>query len=314
MPDFDVVGVGLNATDTLILVPRVPAYAGKEPFVDEMYSPGGQVASAMVACAKLGMRTKYIGTVGDDERGRIQIESLQGTGINLDHVQVRKGCANQSAYIVIDQSTGERTVFWRRSDCLRLDPSEITPEMITNARLLHIDGHDTAAVGRAAAIARHHNIPVTVDVDTVYHGFDKVLQNVDYLITSSEFPVRWTGEGDPFRALIMIQEEYGMKVAAMTLGSFGSIARMDGKFCYSPAFVVNCVDTTGAGDVFHGAYCYGVLEGLSLRDTLDLSNAMAALNCTAIGARGGIADLAAAKALMARAERRTNRDFEQRAL
>ena len=100
----------------------------------------------------------------------------------------------------------------------------------------------------------------------------------------------------------------------MTLGSFGSIARMDGKFCYSPAFVVNCVDTTGAGDVFHGAYCYGVLEGLSLRDTLDLSNAMAALNCTAIGARGGIADLSAAKALIARAERRTNRDFEQRAL
>ena len=314
MPDFDVVGVGLNATDTLILVPRFPAYAGKEPFVDEMYSPGGQVASAMVACAKLGLRTKYIGTVGDDERGRIQIDSLQGTGINLDHVQIRKGCANQSAYIVIDQSTGERTVFWRRSDCLRLDPSEITPEMITSARLLHIDGHDTAAVGRAASIARQHNIPVTVDVDTVYHGFDKVLPNVDYLITSSEFPVRWTGEGDPFRALIMIQEEYGMKVAAMTLGSFGSIARMDGKFCYSPAFVVNCVDTTGAGDVFHGAYCYGVLQGLSLRDTLDLSNAMAALNCTAIGARGGISDLASAKALMARAERRTNRDFEQRAL
>lgn len=314
MPDFDVVGVGLNATDTLLLVPRFPAYAGKEPFVDEMYSPGGQVASAMVACAKLGLRTKYIGTVGDDERGRIQIESLRGTGINLDDVQIRSGCPNQSAYIVIDQSTGERTVFWRRMDCLRLDPSEIQPEMITCARLLHIDGHDTAAVGKAAAIARQHGIPVTVDVDTVYHGFDKVLPNVDYLITSSEFPVRWTGEGDPFRALIMIQEEYGMKVAAMTLGSFGSIARMDGKFCYSPAFVVNCVDTTGAGDVFHGAFCYGVLEGLSLRDTLDLSNAMAALNCNAIGARGGIQDLAAAKALMARAERRTNRDFEQRAL
>jgi len=314
MPDFDVVGVGLNATDTLILVPRFPAYAGKEPFVDEMYSPGGQVASAMVACAKLGLRTKYIGTVGDDERGRIQIESLQGTGINLDHVQIRKGCANQSAYIVIDQSTGERTVFWRRSDCLRLEPEEITAEMITCARLLHIDGHDTAAVGRAASIARQHNIPVTVDVDTVYHGFDKVLPNVDYLITSSEFPVRWTGEGDPFRALILIQEEYGMKVAAMTLGSFGSIARMDGKFCYSPAFVVNCVDTTGAGDVFHGAFCYGVLEGSSLRDTLDLSNAMAALNCTAIGARGGIQDLEAAKVLMARADRRSNRDFEKRAL
>lgn len=90
MSKFDVVGVGLNATDTLLLVPKFPAYAGKEPFVEEMFSPGGQVASAMVACAKLGLRVKYIGTMGDDERGRIQWDSLLGTGINLDDVQVRK--------------------------------------------------------------------------------------------------------------------------------------------------------------------------------------------------------------------------------
>src|SRR5215467_5163868 len=107
MSDFDVVGVGLNATDTLLIVPHFPAYAGKVPFVEELLSPGGQVASA-----RLGLRTKYIGAVGDDERGRIQIESLQGTGINLDHVKIRQGCANQSAYIIIDRSTGERTVLW----------------------------------------------------------------------------------------------------------------------------------------------------------------------------------------------------------
>src|SRR3954469_25111963 len=76
-PTFDVVGVGLNATDTLLLLPKFPADAGKVPFTEEILSPGGQVASAMVACAKLGLRTKYIGTIGDDERGRIQIESLQ---------------------------------------------------------------------------------------------------------------------------------------------------------------------------------------------------------------------------------------------
>ena len=155
MPDFDVVGVGLNATDTLLIVPHFPAYAGKVPFVEEMLSPGGQVASAMVACAKLGLRTKYIGAVGDDERGRIQMESLQGTGINLDHVMIRKGCANQSAYIIIDRSTGERTVLWRRDECLKVRPDEITEEMIAGSRMLHIDGHDTPAVARAADIARH---------------------------------------------------------------------------------------------------------------------------------------------------------------
>ena len=313
MSQFDIVGVGLNATDTLLLVPHFPAYAGKVPFQQEILSPGGQVASAMVACARLGLRAKYIGTIGDDERGRIQIESLRGTGVNLDHVQMRKGCPNQSAYIIIDRSTGERTVLWRRDDCLRIDPDEITPEQIACARMLHIDGHDTAAVARAAEIARGRGIPVTVDVDTIYHGFDRVLPNVDYLVTSSEFPAAWTGIPDPFNALETLQREYGMRVAAMTLGAHGSLALEAGKFHYAPAYVVNCVDTTGAGDVFHGAFCYAVLQGMAIRDALEFSNAMAALNCTALGARGGIRGLEDIRALMSRAERRSHPDFASRA-
>jgi sulfofructose kinase len=309
---FDVVGVGLNATDTLLVVPRFPAYAGKAPFTQEILSPGGQVASAMVTCASLGLKTKYIGTLGDDERGRIQMESLLTSGIDLEHVQVRKGCANQSAYIIIDQTTGERTVLWRRDDCLRITPAEITPEQITCARLLHIDGHDTPAVEHAARIAHDAGIPVTVDVDTIYHGFDRVLPHVDYLIASSEFPVQWTNQSDPFKALEMIQQEYKMRVAAMTLGAQGALALEDGKFVYAPAFVVNCADTTGAGDVFHGAFCYAVLQRMPMREALDFSNAMAALNCMALGARGGIRGFEDARALMARAERRSRPEFEIR--
>src|SRR5438477_11466420 len=112
MAEFDVVGVGLNATDTMLVVPHFPAYGGKVPFTREICSVGGQVATAMVACARLGLRAKYIGAVGDDERGRIQIDSLRESGINIDHVQQRRDCPNQSAYIAIDESTGERTVFW----------------------------------------------------------------------------------------------------------------------------------------------------------------------------------------------------------
>jgi sulfofructose kinase len=309
MPDFDVVGVGLNATDTLLIVPHFPAYAGKAPYTKEILSPGGQVASAMVACARLGLRVKYIGAVGDDERGRIQMESLRESDLDLEHVQLRRNCANQSAYIIVDQSTGERTVFWRRDECLRIDPAQIAEEQIVNARLLHIDGHDTPAVAHAARIARARGIPVTVDVDTIYAGFDKVLPNVDYLIASSEFPARWTGEEDPFRALETLQREYGMRVAAMTLGAHGSLAREGDRFVYSPAFVVNCIDTTGAGDVFHGAFCYAVLQEMSLPDALEFSNAMAALNCTALGARGGIRGMEEIRALMARAERRRDPAF-----
>src|SRR5580692_11496258 len=263
MPDFDVVGVGLNATDTVLIVPRFPAYGGKEPLTREFYSVGGQVATAVVTCAQLGLRAKYIGAVGDDERGRLQMDSLRASGIDLQHVQQRANCPNQSAYIVVDESTGERTIFWSRPDCLT-----ITPDQITCARLLHIDGHDTPAVEHAARIARSGNILVTVDVDTIYPGFDRVLPLVDYLIASAEFPARWTGIEDPLAALIAIQRSAGMPVAAMTLGAHGALAYTQGRFHYSPAFAVDCIDTTGAGDVFHGAFCYAVLQQMPIADAL----------------------------------------------
>jgi len=258
------------------------------------------------------MHAKYIGTLGDDERGRVQLESLRASGINLDDIEIRPNCPNQSAYILVDRSTGERTVLWHRDECLRIDPASLTPGKITSARLLHIDGHDTPAVARAAEIARRHQIPVTVDVDTIYPGFDRVLPNVDYLVASSEFPARWTNESDPFRALAMIQNEYGMRVAAMTLGADGALARVDGQYIYSPGFVVDCVDTTGAGDVFHGAFCYAVIESMPVREALEFSNAMAALNCTALGARGCIASAPEARAFARSAGRRSNAGFEQR--
>jgi sulfofructose kinase len=310
---FDVVGVGLNATDTMIVVPRFPAYGGKAPFTREFCSVGGQVATAMVTCARLGLRAKYIGTVGDDERGRIQMDSLRKSGVNIDDVQQRQNCPNQSAYIIVDESAGERTVLWNRPDCLAIAPDAITPAQIACARLLHIDGHDTAAVERAAHIVREHAIPVTVDVDTIYAGFDRVLPLVDYLIASSEFPRRWTGIDDPFRALETIQEKSGMRVAAMTLGAHGALARAEGRFLYSPAFVVNCIDTTGAGDVFHGAFCYSVLQQMPLADALEFANAMAALNCTAFGARGYIAAGGEVRKLMANGERRSQPEIALRA-
>ncbi len=301
---FDVVGFGLNATDTVVVVPKFPAYGGKVSFKREFCSTGGQVATAMVACARLRLNAKYIGAVGDDERGKIQLESLRAAGIDIADVQVRQDCPNQSAVIVVDESTGERTVFWNRAACLAVSPESIQPEQIVSARMLHIDGCDTAAAERAARIARENGIPVSLDVDTIYPGFDRVLPLVDYLIASSEFPARWTGINDPRAALRALQSEYGMRLAAMTLGADGALALTGGSFIYSPGFVVDCLDTTGAGDVFHGAMCYAVLHKIAIAGALEFANAMAALNCTAFGARGNIAPVEETRRLIRTGQRR----------
>lgn len=296
---FDVLGIGLNATDTLLLLPEFPPYAGKVPFERELLSPGGQVATAVVACAKLGLRTKYVGTIGDDLRGKIQRESLEGTGVDTSGLIVRNGCPNQTAYILIDERTGERTVLWQRSECLRLTASEIHTEDIAGARMIHIDGYDLEAASYAASLARARGIPVSLDVDTVYPGFDSVLQYVDYLVAGSGWPGKWTGETDPLVALERLQREYKLRVAAMTLGDFGSLALEDERWFYSGAFEVLCADTTGAGDVFHGAFCYALLAGMPMRKALEFSNAAAALNCTGVGARGHVPGLLEVESLIA---------------
>jgi sulfofructose kinase len=314
---FDVLGIGLNATDTLLLVQEFPPYAGKVAFDREQLSPGGQVASAVVACARLGLRTKYIGTIGDDLRGAVQRQSLDGTGVDTTGLIVRKDCPNQTAYIIIDERNGERTVLWQRAPCLRLDPSEIREEDIASARLLHIDGCDVEAGAHAASLARRNGIPVSLDVDTIYPGFESVLKNVDYLVASSTWPGKWTQETDPFTALTLLQKEYGFAVAAMTLGDQGSLALYEGAWFYSPAFEVSCVDTTGAGDVFHGAFCYAMLSGKPMQKVLEFSNAAAALNCKAIGARGHIPLRAEVESLIkgsaaGQIHRRINLDVEAR--
>ncbi|MGH9804943.1 MAG: carbohydrate kinase family protein [Candidatus Acidiferrales bacterium] len=305
---FDVVGLGLNATDVAIEVPHYPAFNSKLEFSSARWQPGGQVATALTVCQRLGLKTKYIGRVGDDAMGGFQLESLRPEGIDLTDAKVVADCANQCAYIVIEQGSGERTILWRRDPRLTIQPEEVRREMIAGARQLHVDGHDTAAAARLAAWAREAGLPVTADVDNVYSGLPALLDSVSHLISSAAFPAAYTGEQDYFRALPEILRRHPqMKLVGATLGHDGVLALQDAQFLYAPAYAVRCRDTTGAGDVFHGAFAFGLLAGWPTLRVLEFSNAVAGLNSEAIGARGGIPTQAAAEELMARGERRAAR-------
>jgi sulfofructose kinase len=303
----DVVGLGLNATDIVLTVREVPPLGGKERIVSIDHQAGGQVATALVTCRRLGLQTCYIGKVGDDEAGRLQFASLRREKVDTRHTRIVRDTPNQVGYIIVDQKTGERTVYWDRHPRLTLRPGEVSADAIRGVRALHIDGCDVEAALKAARIARRAGIPVVADFDTVYRQVERLFPFVDHLIASSNFLPALTGEDDPFRVLAFMAKEYRPAAAGMTLGRDGALVHSQGKFVYSPGFVVETVDTTGAGDVFHGAYIYGLLAGWEMGRILDFSNAMAALNCTALGARGGIATQAAAEKLMASGTRHANR-------
>jgi sulfofructose kinase len=285
-PQVDVVGVGLNATDTLIPVAHYPERGSKVEFHSAKVLPGGQVATAMVACQQWGLRTRYIGKVGDDSAAELHRAEFARLGVEV-HLFTAPGCSSQQAFILVDDS-GERTVLWKRDERLTLRADELQEEWIVNARALHVDGHDTLAATKAALFARSHGVPTIADLDELYPGVEALLKNIDYLITSRDIPGRLMGEPDLRKSLPALRERFGCRLTAATLGEEGVLA-WDGKqFHYAPAFRVSPVDTTGAGDIFHAGFIYGLLQGWPLPRQLDFACAAAALNCTGIGARGGI--------------------------
>src|SRR6266403_2318139 len=245
----DVVGVGLNATDTLIPVAHYPARGSKVEFRSAKVLPGGQVATAVVACQQWGLRTRYVGKVGDDSAASLHRAAFARLSVEA-HLFTAPGCPSQQAFILVDDS-GERTVLWKRDDRLTLRPEELQQDWIVNARALHVDGHDTAAATAAATWARAANIPVIADVDELYPGVEVLLNSVDYLITSRDIPGRLTEQSDLRKSLPALKKRFGSRLTAATLGEEGVLAWDGTQFQYAAAFRVQPIDTTGAGDIFH---------------------------------------------------------------
>ncbi len=295
---FDVVGCGLNAMDYLITVPQYPAFNSKVRLVNHTLQPGGQAATAMVTLARLGCRTRYIGAIGSDELGQKQLESLAHAGIECSHVKIVEGGTSQLAFIIIDQLTGERTIIWDRDERLVMRPGDLDREAITSGRLLHLDGHDVAASVQAAQWAREEHIPVVIDLDNAYPGVEELLPLVDYLVTSSEFPRRVTGIADHRAGLKALKDRFGNYFVAMTLGADGVLVYHEGDYIHGPGFQIDCRDTTGAGDAFHGGFMYGLMQQMSLGETLRFANAVGALNCRESGARGGLPTLGEVEELL----------------
>lgn len=283
----DLVGVGLNATDTLISVSHFPGPGSKADVRSLQVMPGGQVATAVVACARWGLRTRYVGTLGDDAAGEIHRQAFAGVETQITTVP---NCHSAQSHIIVD-GQGERSVLWHRDPRLALPPEELKREWITTARALLVDGCDTAAATQAARWAREVGIPVIADLDDVYPNVERLLENVDYLIVSRDFPKRISGKADLREALRWLQQRFGSRMAAATLGTEGVLARDSTQFYESAAYRVPVVDTTGAGDIFHAGFIFGLLQNWPLQRILDFACAAAALNCTAAGARGKIASV-----------------------
>jgi sugar/nucleoside kinase (ribokinase family) len=270
---WDVVGIGENSVDAV--------FRGGE----RRLLPGGQVATTLATCAALGLRTAYIGTFGDDDNGRLIRTTLESRGVDLSPAQTRPA-SNRRAIILVDDD-GERTVFWQRDAVLGLTTRDIVPDVVTRTQVLHVDGVDEDAALAAARLAREAGRHVTTDIDRVTERTRELVSAATIPILAEHVPQALTGESDPERALRTLRRTHD-GLLCVTLGVRGSMLLDGNRLVEAPAFRVTAVDTTGAGDVFRGAFIVALLRGDPPEAMLRYANAAAAVSCTREGAIGGV--------------------------
>ena len=299
---FDVVGVGASCVDHVCRLPVFPEAGGTRAKVRmqaQSRSCGGQTATALATCASLGLRAAYLGAIGDDDDGRRIRRELAERGIDVDHVLVESS-PTATATILLD-ATGDRIVLWYREPALGYPPDRLPADLLSSARLVHVDDVDEPAAITAASVASAHGVPVTCDIDHVTPATRDLLRYISHPVFAESVPLELTGETYPERALRQLRLSYPGPLV-VTLGERGAMALDGDTLVPMPAFHVQVVDSTGAGDVFRGAYINGIVHGWPLAAALRFANAAAAVSCTKAGAMGGVPSLPEVEALLHRGE------------
>jgi ribokinase len=251
------------------------------------------VATALVSLAKLGVDCSFYGIIGGDEAGEKIIASLQSENIDTGGVLKRADSLSQVAFIAVEKSSGKRTIFWQRPSGKAFMPTELPDDFLDKADFLLVDGLMSEVSIHAAESANKQTVPVMLDAGRIRSGTLELAALCDYVVGSEEFARELAAGADRFdpEKAIVKMKSFEAKAATVTLGEMGSVSTLGDDVFYSPAFKVDVVDTTGAGDVFHGGYIYGLLQGWEIKEVLRFASAFAALKCRKPGGRAGIPSL-----------------------
>jgi sugar/nucleoside kinase (ribokinase family) len=289
---LDVLGVGCNSVDYVYRLPAAPradSPTAKMRISSHAVSCGGQTATAVAACAALGLRAGYLGAVGGDANGRLLCGELERRGVDVSQVLTRDA-PNRFAVIAVDNQTGERIVLWDRDERLNLSADEIRPEAIAAARVVHVDDEDQEAAIHAARLGRAAEVHVTSDIDRLTVRTPELVAAVTIPMFNEHTLPQFIGESSPERALRKLRKSHD-GILCVTLGEEGAMMLAGDELIYEHGFEVDAVDTTAAGDVFRAAFIHALLNGLPGRQMLRFANAAAAVSCTRAGAMPSVPSL-----------------------
>ena len=281
-----VIGIGMACLDQLIVWQDLRTPLAANRLLGHDVQGGGMAATALVTVARLGGKAEFWGAVGNDWIGDLILRGLRDEGVGTSQVRRVAGQRGPMMMVWIDQPTGERH-FFRLTGFCRTPRPVGSLARLKSAGCLLVDQTRPESILRAAREARRLGVPVVGDLGSVGDEVRKVLRYVDYAIFS-ETAVGDLAAGGNYRRACQAIRAMGPPHVVITLGRRGLVFLEGGRFGRLSAFPVKVVDTTGAGDTVHGAFCYGLVEGLPLEKNLAFASAVAAMKCRRLGGRAGI--------------------------
>ncbi len=290
MKQYDVVGIGGTTVDHLNVVDHFPEKDEKVVPTFSSIQGGGQAANAIACLARLGAKTGFIGTVGKGAIGQCAIETLKEEGVDTGCIVVQKDKAPALSSIIIDK--GSRTIIADRGDLEEMKLCDEMYETIKNAKFIHSDAHFPKENLELVKFARENGVKTCIDAEPHTPNSEEFVHHADILIVSRRFVEEKFGRD--YEKALKDFIGFGAKIAIITLGKYGAIGMEQGDMTCTtvPEYDVGkIVDTTGAGDVFHGAFLYGLLQDWDLRKNMMFSNVCAGLKCKKIGGRLGMPTL-----------------------
>jgi sulfofructose kinase len=292
-----IVAIGLATLDYLGRLPRFPEKNSKSVLDLLSVQGGGTAATAAAAAAKLGAKVQFIGKIGDDDFGRTIMRGMSDCGVDVRQMVIARGQKSPFSFVVVDSTDASRTVFHSPGDFGPLSTDEMSWSWLEDVGVLLVDGRQMSAQVEAARRARARGATVLLDADSMRPGMEELMRASTVIIASEPFSESIAGDVSLERRLYRLRE-LGADVVAITRGEHGAIALHRDEVLRVPAFTVEAVDTTGCGDVYHGAFAYGLLQGQDLSSCMRFAAATAAIKCRAVGGREGLARLEEVLALL----------------
>jgi ribokinase len=277
--------IGRICVDYISLLDKFPKKNSKIPFIKYAKTIGGQSAITAVTLSRLGLKVNLVSVIGDDEEGRFVLKNLKKESVSTKNIKKIFRYRTPIAFVWTEKSTAKRTIVYQKFSIRNILSKKFLIKIIRDSKIVFVDHQGIKSIIRYAEYFKKFNTKIVFDAERVTEDVLNFLPRVNYLICSEDFIKEYIKKFYLKNLTTALKKLYslGIEIVCCTLGEKGCVAIFNNKYYVSKSIKIKAIDTTGAGDVFHGGFIFGIIKNWDIKKILNFANYVAGKSCLSLG-------------------------------